>query len=149
MKEQLLYHALFWDEHAYHVPLSQIMNEGITPLTKSNYAYTNGGVLQKDTTERLRPKNTPEWVDFSNAIGVNIKKRFAKSVCFPVFTDKIMVFDWDISNLIEDSKDDVEDLIKRYWEGMMTLEEYLRSTPFKPEVLLFESVPGEIIKSNC
>ncbi|MCY9697919.1 DNA polymerase III [Paenibacillus alginolyticus] len=165
MKKQLLYHACLPENHEYHVPLTQIMEEGITPSTKSNYWYSNGGKVKKNIADKLRPTNAPDWLDFNSAIGVNIEKTVSKALCFPVFTDKIMVFDSEVSMLIYDQAfyDDnqytfeealdfdtgeaIEDLIQKYWERMMTLEDYLKEIPYKkPEILLFQLVPSNLIQ---
>lgn len=165
MQKQLLYHACLPENHEYHVPLTQMMNEGITSLAKSNYWYSNGGKIKKTITDKLRPIYTPEWLDFNNAIGVSIEKTVSKSLCFPVFTDKMRVFNSEVSMLIYDQAfyDDnqytfeealdfdtgeaIDDLIKKYWESMLTLEDYLKKLPYqKPEILLFQSVPSNLIQ---
>ncbi|MGE6574288.1 DNA polymerase III [Paenibacillus xylanexedens] len=165
MEKQLLYHAYLPENHEYHVSLTQIMTEGITPLTKSNYWYSNGGNVKKDIAKKLRPVNTPEWLDFNCAIGVDIEKKVSKTLCFPAFTDKIMVFDSELSMLIYDQAfyddnqytfeealdfdtgDSMEDLIQKYWGSMVTLEEYINKVPYKnPEILLFQLVPSNIIQ---
>lgn len=76
------------------------MDEGITPSMKSNYWYSNGGKVKMNIADKLRSTNTSEWLDFNSAIGVNIEKRVPKALCFPVFTDKILVFDSEVSMLI-------------------------------------------------
>lgn len=162
MKQVLLYHV---KEHWFHyVPPQQILEDGITHLTKSNNFYSTGGGIEIELTEKLRPSYAPEWIDFKKAIGVRLKKTFSRTFCFPVFTDKIMVFNFDISMFIYDQAffddhnymlvealgydtgEEIENHIKRYWDSMMTLDEYLKTTPFEPEILLFEPVPSEIIK---
>ncbi|MEI3604179.1 DNA polymerase III [Pseudogracilibacillus sp. SE30717A] len=161
----LLYHAYLPKNHEHHVSLKEVMSGGIQYSTKSNNRYSNGGRVKFEITELLRPSNTPDWLNFKEAIGVDITNRFSKSFCFPVFTDKILVFDGDISFSIydqafyEDFKDfdeealnfytgeTIEYWIKLYWKSMMPFEEYLikKSYP-KPEVLIFESIPKEIIQ---
>lgn len=162
----LLYHAYLPENHEHHVSLEEVMSGGIKYSTKSNNRYSNGGRVKFKITELLRPSNTPDWLNFKEAIGVDISNRFSKSFCFPRFTDKILVFDGDISLSIydqafyEDFKDfdeealnfdtgeTIEYWIKLYWKSMMTLEDYLIKKPYsKPEVLIFESVPKEIIQA--
>ncbi|WP_234032667.1 hypothetical protein [Paenibacillus faecalis] len=81
-----LYHAYLPENHAYFVSKEQVMREGIQFSTKSNNRYSNGGRVKIEKTESLRPLDTPDWVNFEEAIGVDISKRFSKSFCFPVFT---------------------------------------------------------------
>ncbi|TVX94587.1 phosphoribosylamine--glycine ligase [Paenibacillus agilis] len=88
-----------------------------------------------------------------------------KSFSFPTFTDKVLVFDGDISLSIydqvfyEDLKDtdeealnfdtgeSIEHWVKLYWNSMMVLDEYKAKKPYpRPEILVFESIPQEIIK---
>lgn len=162
---ELLYHAFLPENHEHHVSLKEVMNDGIKYSTKSNNRYSNGGRVKFEITELLRPSNTPNWLNFKEAIGVGISNRFSKSFCFPVFTSKILVFDGDISLSIydqafyEDLKDfdeealnfdtgeTIEYWVKLYWESKMTLEDYLIKKPYsKAEVLVFETVPKEIIQ---
>lgn len=161
----LLYHAYLPGNHEHHVSLEEVMSGGIKYSTKSNNRYSNGGRVKFEITELLRPSNIPDWLNFKEAIGVDLSNRFSKSFCFPIFTDKILVFDGDISLSIydqafyEDFKDfdeealnfdtgeTIEYWVKLYWKSMMLLEDYLIKKPYsKPEVLIFESVPKEIIQ---
>ncbi len=161
----LLYHAYLPENHEHHVSLEEVMSGGIKYSTKSNNRYSNGGRVKFEITELLRPSNIPDWLNFKEAIGVDLSNRFSKSFCFPIFTDKILVFDGDISLSIydqafyEDFKDfdeealnfdtgeTIEYWVKLYWKSMMLLEDYLIKKPYsKPEVLIFESVPKEIIQ---
>jgi hypothetical protein len=153
------------ENHEHHVSLEEVMSGGIKYSTKSNNRYSNGGRVKFEITELLRPSNIPDWLNFKEAIGVDLSNRFSKSFCFPIFTDKILVFDGDISLSIydqafyEDFKDfdeealnfdtgeTIEYWVKLYWKSMMLLEDYLIKKPYsKPEVLIFESVPKEIIQ---
>jgi hypothetical protein len=162
---KLLYHAFLPVNHEHYVSLEEIMSNGITCFTKSNNRYGNGGKVKYEITERFRPEKTPNWVDFKKGIGVDIHNRFSKSFCFPLFTDKILVFDGEISLLIYDQAfyadnkftfeealdfdtgESIEYWIMEYWNSMMTLEEYLNKVPYqKPEILVFDSIPKEIIK---
>lgn len=160
-----MYHAYLPENHEYHVSVEEVMIGGIKYSTKSNNRYSNGGKVKLEITEQLRPFDTPDWLNFKEAIGVDLTNRFSRSFCFPIFTEKILVFNGDISLSIydqafyEDLKDfdeealnfdtgkDIEHWIKLYWDSMMTLEEYLRKRPYpKPEVLIFVSVPKEFIQ---
>lgn len=161
----MLYHAYLPEGHEHYVSMEEIMSGGINHTTKSNNRYSAGGRVKLDVTERFRPLNTPNWVNFREAIGVDMVNRFTKSFCFPDFTSKILVFDGDISLSIydqafyEDLKDtdeealnfdtgeSLEHWVKLYWDSLMTLDEYKAKKPYaKPEVLVFESVPKEIIQ---
>ncbi|WP_026342528.1 hypothetical protein [Paenibacillus fonticola] len=161
----LLYHAYLAENHEHFVSEEQVMQEGIQFSTNSNNRYSNGGRVKFERTESLRPFDIPDWVNFKEAIGVDISNRFSKSFCFPVFTNKILVFDSEISISIYDQAfyDDFKDFdeealnfdtgesieywIKLYWDSVVTLQEYLLKRPYpKPEVLVFESIPKEIIR---
>lgn len=161
----LLYHAYLPENHEHHVSLEEVMSGGIKYSTKSNNRYSNGGRVKFEITELLKPSNTPDWLNFKEAIGVDITNRFSKSFCFPIFTDKILVFcgnislsiydqafyedfkDFDEEALNFDTGETIEYWIKLYWKSMMTLEDYMEKKPYsKPEVLIFESVPKEIIQ---
>lgn len=160
-----LYHAYLPENHEHFISKEQVMQEGILFFTKSNNRYSNGGRVKIEETESLRPFYTPDWVNFKEAIGVDISNRFSKSFCFPVFTNKILVFDGEVSLSIydqafyDDFKDfdeealnfdtgeSIEHWIKLYWDSMVTLQEYLLKRPYpKPEVFVFESIPKEIIR---
>lgn len=160
----LLYHAYFPESHEFHVSQQEVMNSGIKYSTKSNHRYSNGGRVKLEITENLRPSDIPKWVNFKEAIGADIINRFTESFCFPIFTDKILVFDSEISLSIydqafyEDMKEfdeealnfdtgeTIEYWIEQYWKSMIPLKDYLRERPYpEPEVLIFEPVPKEII----
>ncbi len=146
-----LYHAYLTENHEHYVSSEEVMSGGIKYSTKSNNRYSNGGRVKFEITELLRPSNTPDWLHFKEAIGVDISNRFSKSFCFPIFTDKILVFDGDISLSIydqafyEDFKDfdeealnfdtgeTIEYWIKLYWKSMKTLDEYLIEKPIQSQ----------------
>ncbi len=161
----MLYHSFLPESHEFHVPLEEILTYGIKYNTKSNYRYSNGGMVKLEISEKLRPRETPNWIDFRKAVGVDIKNRFSKSFCFPIFTNKVLVFNGELSMNIydqafyEDLKEtdeealnfdtgrSIEYWIKEYWESMVTLEQYLQKKLYpKPEILIFEDVPKQIIK---
>ncbi|MBY0086118.1 MULTISPECIES: DNA polymerase III [Brevibacillus] len=159
-----LYHAILPEDHDHHVSIEEIMSRGINYSTKSNNWYGNGGEIKSQIADKLKPLNAPIWVNFQTAIGVNLEPHKPKSFYFPVFTEKILVFDGNITmniydqSFYEDNKftfeealdfdtgESLEHWINLYWNSMMTLEEYLLKKPYlKPEVLVFESIPKEII----
>ncbi|WP_369683863.1 DNA polymerase III [Salipaludibacillus sp. LMS25] len=161
----MLYHAFLPEKHQHYVPFKEIMEHGIKSTTHSNYVYGNGGSIDLETTEKLKPIKAPDWIDFTKTVRADIANQFSKSFCFPVFTDKILIFDGDISLSVYDQAfydenkytfeealdfdtgETIEHWIKLYWDSMMTLEEYLIKRPYpKSEVLIFEPVPKDIIK---
>jgi len=99
---------------------------------------------------------------FNIAFGAELKQPAESHLRFPMFSDKILVFNKDISSDLFAYKEDQydggkgcftvglpskEDLIKQYWESMNTLDEYLKHKPYKnPEILIFETVPGKLIE---
>lgn len=98
----ILYHVFLPEGHEHYTSMEEIMSCGINYKTKSNNRYSNGGRVKIDVTERFRPLDIPNWVNFREAIGVDISNRFTKSFCFPEFTSKVLVFDGDISLSIYD-----------------------------------------------
>lgn len=142
------------------------MAKGISYHTKTNDWYDNGGQLELEITEKWRPAETPNWVNFEQAIGADLYHGFKKCFCFPIFTNKIVTFDWDISYSLHsqilsedwkyfapeesrmyDTGKSIEHWIKLYWKSMMTLEQYLQKKPYpEPQILIFECVPKEIIR---
>lgn len=161
----MLYHAILPENHEHHVSIDEVLKSGISHLTKSNYWYGNGGEVKLHLTNQHRPSGIPLWVDFKKAVGINLHPHKPRSFCFPVFTDRILIFDSDITMSIydqafyEDLKDtdeealnfdtgeSLEHWVKLYWDSLMTLDEYKAKKPYpKPEVLVFESVPKEIIQ---
>lgn len=160
-----LYHIILKEGHKFYVSPKEVVKKGINFNTISVNFYSKGGRLKPQLMEKLRSKNVPTWVDFQNCIGVDLDPRSSQSFCFPVFTDKLMVFNKDISLLIydqafyEDNKDFAEEaqnfdtgksweeLIENYWSSMRTLNDYLTEKPYpNTEVLLFEPVPSDIIR---
>ncbi|WP_332262436.1 DNA polymerase III [Paenibacillus sp. GSMTC-2017] len=151
--------------HKHYVSIEKILNEGISYSTESNYWYGKGGKLKPKITEKLKPSNTPSWLDFKKAIGVELVQQDSSYFKFPLFTDKILIFNKEYSEQIfdqvfyEDNKytfeealdfdtgQSIEHWILHYWRSMTTLEAYLLTKPYqKPEVLIFESVPKDIIQ---
>ncbi|MHC8520815.1 phosphoribosylamine--glycine ligase [Rossellomorea sp. H39__3] len=55
--------------------------------------------------------------------------------------------DFDEEALNFDTGETIEFWINLYWKSVMPLEDYLITKPYsKPEVLVFESVPKEMIR---
>lgn len=161
----MLYHAILPENHVHYISIDEVLKNGISNLTKSNYWYGNGGEVKQNLTNQLRPSDIPIWVDFKKAIGINLHPHKPRSFCFPEFTEKILVFDGDITMSIydqafyEDLKDSDEEAlnfdtgetlekwVKLYWESLMTLDDYKTKKPYpKPEILVFESIPKDIIQ---
>ncbi len=162
---QILYHAILPANHEHHVSIQNVMSNGINFLTKSNNWYGNGGGVELQITEMTRPRNVPTWVDFKMTVGVDLAPHIPRTFFFPIFTDKILIFDGDISMSISDQAfyennkytfdealdfdtgKSIEYWIKKYWDSMMTLEEYSNKLQYqRPEILVFESIPKEIIR---
>lgn len=137
-----------------------VLKEGLNYKTATKW-YSNSANLFPDLTDRLRPINLPKWIDFKIAFKVDLEVDESPYYRFPVFSDKILVFNRDISSdlfaYIEDMYDggkgrmieglpSKEDLVKKYWSSMYTLEDYLKNKPFNnPEVYIFEQVPAKLI----
>lgn len=164
MKE-LLYHVLLPKNHECYISVEEVRKNGINYNTRSNNWYTCGGKVNLEKTNDLKPFGVPNWVDFSKAIMTDMIQNHIESFYFPVFTDKILVFNSEISKLIydqafyDDNKYTFEEthrfdtgknidwLIREYWLSMTTLEEYLLNNPYdEPELIIFEPVPKEIIQ---
>lgn len=163
--EKFLYHILLPENHQCYVSVEEIKENGIDAATKSNNWYTCGGKVNLVITNNLKPFGVPNWVDFSKAIITDTIQIHTESFYFPVFTDKILVFNGEISSLIYDQAfyDDnkymfeeasgfdtgknIDQLIKEYWYSMNTLEKYILNKPYgKPEIIIFEPIPKEIIQ---
>jgi hypothetical protein len=149
--------------YAYISPQSAL-KEGLHIKTATRW-YTNGGDLFPKITDGLRPINSPEWIDFEIAFGAEFSEPTKPYLKFPIFSEKILVFNKDISNdlfsYIEDEYMEEEtgggyfteglpskdDLVRQYWKSMLTVEEYSDSKPYKnPEILIFETVPAKLIE---
>lgn len=136
------------------------LDKGLNHKTLTRW-YANGGNLFPELTERFRPINSPKWIDFKIAFGADLEPYEKPHLRFPVHSEKILVFNLDISSdlfaYIEDKYDggrgyfteglpSKEDLIKEYWGSMNTLDGYLKHKPYKkPEILIFEPVPAMLI----
>jgi hypothetical protein len=117
-------------------------------------------------TERFRPQNIKSWIRFNIALGTEFERPSVPHFKIPVFTEKILVFNKDISSdlfaYIEDEYMEEEagvgyfteglpskaDLVKQYWKSMLPVKEYLNNKPYKdPEILIFETVPKELFEN--
>lgn len=162
---QLLFHRILPDDHPQYVSPIKILKEGITYKTGTNLTYMNVGRSKSEILYKHRPVNAPEWLDFSKAIGVDLIQKYSKAFGFPVFTNKVLVFDGEIVNLIYDQQfydnfsssfEEAEnfdtgltlnELFGKYWSSMMLLDDYISTKKYNnPQVLIFKSIPKEIIK---
>lgn len=123
--------------------------------------YSRGANFFPELTERYRPENIPKWIDFKVAFGADLEPNEKPYYRFPVFSDKILVFNFDISSdlfaHLEDTYDggrgciteglpSKDELMKDYWKSMLTLSDYLKHKPYdNPEVYIFEQVPAKLI----
>jgi len=155
-----LYHMVIQNDIFENISPQIVLKEGLNYKTSTKW-YSKSANLFPDLTERFRPANLPKWIDFEVAFGVDLEVDESPHYRFPVFSDKILVFNRDISSdlfaYIEDMYDggkgriieglpSKEDLMKNYWASMNTLEDYLNNKPFNnPEVYIFEQVPAKLI----
>lgn len=139
----------------------RVLKEGINVETKTSW-YSNSGKFFQELTESLRPASVPNWVDFNQAIGANLEPYEEPYYRFPIFSRKIMVFNFDYSSEVFAHLEDMYDgglgrytvgipskkeLIQKYWEGMTPIDDYLKHKPYKnPEIYMFEPVPSNLIE---
>ncbi|MFE7064542.1 hypothetical protein ACFVAD_20615 [Sutcliffiella sp. NPDC057660] len=156
-----LYHMVIQNDSDINIDPQKVLAEGLNHRTATRW-YTNSGNLFPELTESFRPTNSPKWLDFKVAFGTDLEPYEKPHFRFPMFSDKILVFNRDISSdlfaYIEDKYDggrgyfveglaSKEDLMKQYWESMNTLVEYLKNKPFNnPEIYIFEPVPAKLIE---
>lgn len=156
-----LYHVIIRnDDLGEYFSPAIVLKEGLNRKTATKW-YGNSGNFFPDLTIRFRPANLPKWVDFNVAFGAGLEEYDIPHYRFPVFSDKILVFNRDIASdlfsYIEDIYDggngriveglpSKEDLMKNYWASMNTLEEFLKNKPYNnPEIYIFEQVPSKLI----
>lgn len=155
-----LYHMVIYSDLYENISPQTFLKEGLNHKTSTKW-YGNSANLFPDLMEHFRPINIPKWIDFKVAFRVDLEVDERPYYRFPVFSDKVLVFNRDISSdlfaYIEDMYDggngrmieglpSKEDLTKNYWSSMNTLEDYLKNKPFNnPEVYIFEQVPAELI----
>ncbi|HHY72159.1 MAG TPA: hypothetical protein GX497_02810 [Bacillus bacterium] len=157
-----LYHMVIGEKDSdIYISPQNALNEGLSRRTATRW-YGNGGNFFPELTDRFRPQRLPKWIDFKNAVGADFEPPDKPYFRFPVFSERILVFNFDISSdlfaHIEDIYDggkgrfveglpSKEDLIKQYWDSMTTIDEYLEHKPFKnPQIVIFETVPGNLIE---
>ncbi|WP_077618268.1 hypothetical protein [Bacillus sinesaloumensis] len=155
-----IYHKVIQNELEENISPQRVLKEGLNRRTATRW-YSRGANFFPELTERLRPVNLPKWIDFKVAFGADLEPFEKPYYRFPVFSDKMLVFNFDISSdlfaYIEDMYDggrghfveglpSKEDLMKQYWESMNTLDEYMKNKPYKnPELYIFEQVPAKLI----
>ncbi len=148
------------NEFGENISSEKVLKEGLTHRTATRW-YSRGANFFPELTERCRPTNLPKWIDFKVAFGADLEPYEKPYYRFPMFSDKILVFNFDISSelfaYLEDKYDggngalveglpSKEELMKQYWKSMMTLSDYLKHKPFnKPELYIFEQVPAKLI----
>jgi hypothetical protein len=153
-----LYHRY---DHDLSISPQRVLKEGLDHRKATKW-YSRGARFFPELTERFKPENSPQWIDFNIAFGADLEPYEKPYFRFPVFSDKILVFNFDISSdlfahledLYDGSKGNFveglpskEELVKEYWKSMMPLSKYLVQRPFnKPEVYIFEQVPAELIE---
>jgi hypothetical protein len=153
-----LYHRY---DHDLSISPQRVLKEGLNRRTATRW-YSRGANFFPELTEQFRPANLPTWLDFKVAFGADLEPYEKPYYRFPMFSDKILVFNFDLSSdlfaYLEDLYDggnghfveglpSKEELMKEYWRSMIPLSEYLEHKPFnKPEVYIFVQVPGELIE---
>ncbi|WP_404356463.1 hypothetical protein LG291_23200 [Cytobacillus firmus] len=146
-----LYHMVIHNNNGENISPQRVLKEGLNHKTATRW-YSRGANFFPQLTKRFRPVNLPKWIDFKVAFGADLEPYEIPYFRFPVSSDKILVFNFDISSdllahieLVE-GLPSKEDLMKEYWESMTTLAEYLKHKPFNnPEVYIFEPVPPNLI----
>ena len=137
----------------------RVLKEGLNHKTTTRW-YSNSGNIFPEL-ECFRPANLPKWIDFKVAFRADLEVYENPYYRFPVFSDKILVFNRDISSDLFAYMEDIydggkgrfveglpskEDLMKNYWASINTLEEFLKNKPFNnPELYIFEQVPAKSI----
>ncbi|GAM12326.1 hypothetical protein [Mesobacillus selenatarsenatis] len=155
-----LYHIIIEDIDDAGIPPQRVLKEGLNRSTATRW-YSRGANFFPELTERFRPDKSPKWIDFKVAFGADLEPYEKPYFRFPLFSEKILVFNFDISSdlfaFIEDEYDggrgkfvegipSKEELMKEYWKSMIPLSAYLKLKPFNnPEVYIFEQVPAELI----
>ena len=160
-----LYHYVGYEHDSrQYMDHHQALTKGLSVMTKTG-RYTNGGRLFPEITEKFRPKGAETWIVFDEAVGAEFTQPSTPHFKFPVFTHQIYIFNKEISSdlfaYIEDEymKGETgggyftkglpskEDLVKQYWDSMISLEDYCATKPYKEaEILLFDTVPPELLE---
>lgn len=155
-----LYHRVIEDIDDLGIPPQRVLKDGLNHRTATRW-YSRGANFFPELTERFKPENSPKWIDFKVAFGADLEPHEKPYYRFPMFSEKILVFNFDISSdlfaHLEDLYDGArgnfveglpskEELMKEYWKSMIPLSEYLKLKPFNnPEVYIFEQVPAKLI----
>ncbi|RSL31490.1 hypothetical protein D7Z54_20870 [Salibacterium salarium] len=157
-----LYHFFGKSESAEKV--RKVMENGLHSKTVSMFlGCGGGGGLFPDIINRIKNGDIDEYLDFEEAVKVKFSPyNFKKYVRFPIFTKQIYVFDKEITTdlftyieneyveemdgrgFIEPGFPSKEELMQKYWESRMHLDDYLDldKKPYQdPEILVFESIP--------
>lgn len=153
-----LYHRYDQD---LNISPQRVLKEGLNHRTATRW-YSRGAKFFPELTEQFRPVNSPKWIDFKVAFGADLEPFEKPYFRFPVFSEKILVFNFEISSDLFAHLEDLydggkghfidgvpskEELMKEYWKSMMPLSDYLKHRPFEnTEVYIFEQVPGELIE---
>ncbi|MBT2682214.1 hypothetical protein [Bacillus sp. ISL-37] len=156
-----LYHRVIKDDDDLGICPQRVLKEGLNRTTATRW-YSRGANFFPELTERFRPENSPKWIDFKVAFGADLEPYEKPYFRFPMFSEKILVFNFDISSDLFAHLEDLydggkgnfveglpskEELMKEYWKSMIPLSEYLMHKPFNnPEVYIFEQVPAGIIE---
>lgn len=156
-----LYHMIIENDDEISISPQRVLKEGLNRRTATRW-YSRGANFFPELTERFRPVNAPTWLDFKISFGADLELYEKPCFRFPVFSDKILVFNLDISSDLFAHLEDLydggkghfveglpskEELVEEYWKTMMPLSKYLKHKPFnKPEVYIFEPVPAELIE---
>ncbi|TSB44787.1 hypothetical protein [Alkalicoccobacillus porphyridii] len=159
-----LYH-LYGNKYESLIKMKKVKEQGLHPKLTSMYLGTGGGGdFYPDIMERVRLRSPgAEWINFDVGIVVTLSPYdFKNYLRFPIFTNKIMVFDRDITTklfsyiedeyvidesgiagtMIEPGTPSKEELVKQYWGSGVTLENYMKNKPFSnTEIMVFERVP--------
>lgn len=163
----ILYYRILKKKHRCYVPKEEIILNGITSFTKSNTIPIVGlGNPMITGTPFDEKVIKPSWLVFDNAIPCWLEKPKEDYVCFSQFTDKIRVFDGDVSydiveqlnyQLLEgldeqevfETGKNLEKLYIEYWASMMPLPEYINSRPYlNSEVFIFEPILPKYLRAK-
>ncbi|WP_226669652.1 hypothetical protein [Metabacillus litoralis] len=155
-----LYHMVIHNDFEVNISPQRVLQEGLSHKTATRW-YSKINDLFPELIEIYRPENLPKWVDFKNAFKADLEEYEKPFYRFPRLTDKILVFNGEITSdlfaYIEDIYDggrgylveglpSKEDLIKQYWDSMNTLDEYLKNVPYNnPDIYIFDQVPAKLI----
>ncbi|WLR57367.1 hypothetical protein LC048_11215 [Mesobacillus subterraneus] len=92
-----LYHIVIENDDDLSIAPQRVLKEGLNRSTATRW-YSRGANFFPDLTERFRPVHAPSWLDFKIAFGADLEPYEKPYFRFPVFSDKILVFNLDISS---------------------------------------------------